>query len=100
MHPFGPISPWRLNHDSVANAQIQIWRVNYESTRIDCLLREFDQDADVYIQFDTMSFASQIWVGMMDTASLFDEKEDFQLVISPWEPQDYRKPKSDYGGSF
>jgi len=31
----------------------------------------------------------------MDTAGLFDEEKDFQLVISPWEPEGYLKPESD-----
>jgi len=31
----------------------------------------------------------------MDTAGLFDEEKDFQLVISPWEPEGYLKPECD-----
>jgi hypothetical protein len=31
----------------------------------------------------------------MDTAGLFDEEKDFQLVISCWEPEAYRQPESD-----
>jgi hypothetical protein len=59
------------------------------------LLREFDLDAEVRVQVDSRSFASPVWVGIMDAAGLFDEEKDFQLVVSPWEPEDYRKAESD-----
>jgi hypothetical protein len=58
-------------------------------------LQEFDPDANVYVQVDSRCFGSPVWVGIMDTAGLFDEEEQFQLVISLWEPQDYSKPTSD-----
>ena len=58
-------------------------------------LQVFDSHAEVYLQIDSRSFAPPAWVGLMDTAGLFDEEKDFQLVISPWEPEGYRKPESD-----
>ncbi len=59
------------------------------------LLRGFDLDADVHMQTDRRSFAPPVWIGILDTAGLFDEEKDFQLVISPWEPEEYRRPESD-----
>lgn len=58
-------------------------------------LREFDSQAEVFLQLDRRRFAPPVWVGLMDTAGLFDEEKDFQLVISPWEPEGYLKPESD-----
>lgn len=58
-------------------------------------LRELDSDAEVYLQHDRRSFASPVWVGILDTAGLFDEEKNLQLVISSWMPGAYRKPESD-----
>lgn len=58
-------------------------------------LRQFDPDSEVHVQLDSRRFASPTWVGMMDTAGLFDEEKDFQLVISSWEPEEYLKLGSD-----
>jgi len=58
-------------------------------------LRAFDLDVEVYLQLGSRSFASPVWVGIMDTAGLFDEEQDLQLVISPWEPGDHLKPETD-----
>jgi hypothetical protein len=33
---------------------------------------------------------------MLDTEGLFDEEKSFQLVVSPWEPEEYRRPESDH----
>jgi hypothetical protein len=52
-------------------------------------LRAFDLNADVHLQIDSRRFATPVWVGIMDTAGLFDEEKDFQLVISAWEPAEY-----------
>ena len=49
-------------------------------------LREFDLNAEIYLQIDSRRFAPPLWVGIMDTAGLFDDEKDFQLVISAWEP--------------
>jgi hypothetical protein len=57
-------------------------------------LREFDSRAQVYLQLDSRRFAPPVWVGFMDTAGLFDEEKDFQLVISCWEPEAYSRPES------
>ena len=57
-------------------------------------LRYFDSNAEVFLQLDRRTFAPPVWVGIMDTAGLFDEEKDFQLVISPWEPVGYLKPES------
>jgi hypothetical protein len=51
------------------------------------LLGESDIDADVYVQVDSRSFAPAVWLGILDTAGLFDEEKDLQLVISPWQPE-------------
>jgi hypothetical protein len=51
------------------------------------LLGEFDMDADVYVQVDSRSFARPVWLGVLDTAGLFDEEKNLQLVISPWQPE-------------
>jgi hypothetical protein len=59
-------------------------------------LREFDLDTDVYLQIESRSFAPPVWIGMLDTAGLFDEEKSFQLVVSPWEPEEYRRPESDH----
>ncbi len=58
-------------------------------------LRGFDSHAEVYLQLDRRSFAPPVWVGLMDTAGLFDDEKDFRLVISSWEPEGYLKPESD-----
>lgn len=58
-------------------------------------LREFDSRAEVYLYLDRRRFAPPVWVGLMDTAGLFDDEKDCQLVISPWEPEGYLKPESD-----
>ena len=58
-------------------------------------LREFDSNAEVYLQCDSRSFASPAWVGIMKTAGLFEEEEDLRLVISPWEPGVHRRPESE-----
>jgi|GEM_PF-3718420 hypothetical protein len=55
-------------------------------------LREFDQESEVFVQYERSGFARPVWIGIMDTASLFEEEKDFKLVISPWEPQDHFKP--------
>lgn len=38
------------------------------------LLREFDSRAQVYLKLDSRRFAPPVWVGLMDTAGLFDEE--------------------------
>jgi hypothetical protein len=58
-------------------------------------LRGFDLHTEVYLQLDRRTFAPPVWVGIMDTAGLFDEEKDLQLAISPWEPEDYLEPESD-----
>jgi hypothetical protein len=58
-------------------------------------LREFDAHSEVYLYLDRRRFAPPVWVGLMDTAGLFDEEKNFQLVISPWEPEGHHKPESD-----
>lgn len=57
-------------------------------------LQTFDMDADVLVQYESRRFASPVWVGIMDTAGIFDEERHFQLVISPWEPEQYLKGSS------
>lgn len=57
-------------------------------------LREFDQESEVFVQYERSGFACPVWIGIMDTACLFEEEKDFKLVISPWEPQDYLKPEN------
>ena len=53
------------------------------------LLRGFDLDADVYMQTDSRCFSPPVWIGILDTAGLFDEGKNIQLVISPWESDEY-----------
>ena len=57
-------------------------------------LQAFDQKAEICMQINSGTFVSPVWVGIMDTAGLFDDENDFQLVVSPWEPEDYRKPEN------
>jgi len=49
----------------------------------------FGSDADVFLQVDSRMFAPPAWIGIMDTAELFDEEKHFELVISAWEPPAY-----------
>lgn len=58
-------------------------------------LQACDLNAEVFLQIDRTEFASPSWVGVMDTAGLFAEGEEFRLVISPWEPSDELKPSED-----
>lgn len=55
----------------------------------------FDPDANVYIQIDGRSYEPLVWIGISDTAGLFDEEKNFQLVISPWKSELYRRPRGD-----
>jgi hypothetical protein len=57
-------------------------------------LRVFDSHTEVYLQIDSRTFDPPVWVGIMDTAGLFDEEKNLQLVISPWDPEGYLKPGS------
>lgn len=50
-------------------------------------LQACDLDAEVFLQIDQRTFASPSWIGIMDTAGLFAEEKEFQLVISSWEPE-------------
>jgi hypothetical protein len=59
-------------------------------------LQEFSPDTEVQVQFDSRSFPSPTWVGITAVAGLFEEEKDFQLVISPWEPEEHRKPVGDH----
>ena len=58
-------------------------------------LREFDSNAEVYLQCDSRSFPSPARVGIMNTAGLFEEEEDLRLVLSPWEPRVHRRPENE-----
>jgi len=42
-------------------------------------LRGFDSHAEVYLQLEPRSFAPPIWVGLIDTAGLFDCR--FYLIL-------------------
>jgi hypothetical protein len=53
-------------------------------------LYAFDPNAEVYLPIDSRSFAPPIWIGFMDTAGIFDEERNFQLVISAWEPSEHK----------
>jgi len=56
-------------------------------------LREFDSNAEICVQIDRRHFAFPVWIGFMDTAGLFEEETNVQLVISVWEPAEHlRKP--------
>ena len=58
-------------------------------------LREFEPEAEVRLQLGSRDFAPSAWVGIMDTAGLFDEEKNRQLVIAAWAPEEYLKPGSD-----
>lgn len=58
-------------------------------------LQEFDPDSEVYVQYGSRGFAPPVWVGIVDSAGIFDEEKDLQLVISSWEPEKYLRPESD-----
>jgi hypothetical protein len=55
-------------------------------------LRAFELDSPVLLQIDSRNFVPPIWVGVRDTAGIFDDEDDFQLVVSAWEPDAYLKP--------
>ncbi len=55
-------------------------------------LRAFDPDSEVLLFQGSGTFARPVWVGIMDTSYYFDDVPDFQLVISPWEPESYLRP--------
>lgn len=57
-------------------------------------LREFEPQAEVRLQLDSRDFAPPGWVGIMDTAGMFDEERNPQLVIASWEPEEHLKPAS------
>ena len=52
-------------------------------------------DAEVFLQVDRRMFAPPTWVGSMDTADLLTEEKEYQLVISPWEPDEDLTPSAD-----
>lgn len=58
-------------------------------------LQVFDPDAEVYLQCGSRSFVPSVWVGIVDIAGIFDEEKDLQLMISPWEPEEYLRAESD-----
>jgi len=60
-------------------------------------LREFDPDAEVQVQLGSTRFAPPAWVGIADTADPWDKEKAYQIVISPWEPEDHRKPDAIQG---
>ena len=62
-------------------------------------LQACDLDAEIFLQVDRSMFAPSSWVGIMDTAGLLAEEKEYQLVISPWEPEDDLKPPAQSRGS-
>lgn len=58
-------------------------------------LQKWNLDAEVFLQLDRGTFATPTWIGMMDTADLFAEEKEYELVISPWEPYEDLKPPAD-----
>jgi hypothetical protein len=58
-------------------------------------LRGFDPEAEVRLRLGSRDFAPPAWVGIMDTAGLFDEEKNPQLVISAWEPEEHLTPGGD-----
>lgn len=84
----------------IAAAAVARWRSDPRSTveglmKVSELIQQlqaFDLNAEIFVQISSKSFASPAWVGMMDTAGLFDEDKVFHLVVSPWEPESYLKP--------
>jgi hypothetical protein len=57
-------------------------------------LSEFEPEAEIQLQLDSRNFAPQAWLGIMDTAGLFDEEKNLQLVIAAWEPEEHLKTES------
>lgn len=55
-------------------------------------LHAFELDSPVLLQIDSRHFVPPVWVGVRDTAGIFDDEDDFQLVVSAWEPDAYLKP--------
>lgn len=62
-------------------------------------LQARDLDDEVFLQIDRRTFAAPTWIGIMDTADLFAEQKEYQLVISPWEPEEDLKPPVESGNS-
>lgn len=58
-------------------------------------LEAFDPNTDVSVQIETRTFASPVWIGVMNTVGLFDERKEFRLVISAWQPEDHLKPPAE-----
>jgi hypothetical protein len=58
-------------------------------------LQAFDPNTDVSAQIETRRFAHSVWIGVMNTAGLFDERKEFRLVISAWQPEDHRRPSAE-----
>ncbi len=58
-------------------------------------LQAFDPNADILVQIEIRRFASPVWIGVMDTSGLFDERKEFRLVISAWQPEDYLRPSAE-----
>ena len=58
-------------------------------------LSGFDPEAEIQLQLGSRHFAAPAWVGIVDTAGLFDEEKSLQLVISAWEPEEHLKPGGD-----
>jgi hypothetical protein len=86
-------SPWKIQGEPDLT-EVGTMKVNALNALID-RLRGFDQNAEIFVQTDSRSFASPVWLGIMDTAGLFDEEKDFQLVICAWEPEGHRKLEGD-----
>jgi hypothetical protein len=80
---------------AVGAAQDRVRRNRFDDRRAHRSAARFDSRAEVYLQLDRRALAPPVWVGLMDTAVLFDEENDFQLVISPWKPEGYPRPESD-----
>jgi len=58
-------------------------------------VQAFDPNTDVSVQIENRTFASPVWIGVMNTAGLFDERKEFRLVISAWQPEDHLKARAE-----
>ena len=47
-------------------------------------LHAFEPDSPVFLQIDSRNFMPPAWVGITDTAGIFDDEPGFQLVVSAW----------------
>ena len=57
-------------------------------------LRELEPEAEVRLQLGSRDFAPSAWVGIMDTAGLFDEERIGSLLLPPGRRRSISNPEA------